>query len=99
MLSVKVNILIFNNQLECSYKCDTCENQAEKCLSCPLNSSRILDSVKGCFCPGEFYDKEDEFVCQSNFHTYLKDAISNINLVMERAMITVSLVILLLIEN
>ncbi|CAD8092086.1 unnamed protein product [Paramecium primaurelia] len=56
---------IITNRLECSYKGETCESQAERCLTCPLNSLCILDSVKGFFCPGEYYDKEDQVFCQN----------------------------------
>ncbi|CAD8069752.1 unnamed protein product [Paramecium sonneborni] len=49
---------------KCSYKCETCETLAEKCLTCPLNSLRILDPIKGCFCSEELYDKENEITCQ-----------------------------------
>ncbi|CAD8189419.1 unnamed protein product [Paramecium pentaurelia] len=58
---------------KCQYKCETCESQAEKCLTFLLNSLCILDSVKGCFCPKEYYNKEDSI-----------DAISNANLDMEQ---------------
>ncbi|CAD8117465.1 unnamed protein product [Paramecium primaurelia] len=66
VISVNVLMVIMKRLelLKCSYKCELCENQSEKCLSCPLNSLRILDPIKGCFCPGEYYDKENEFACQ-----------------------------------
>ncbi|CAK67842.1 unnamed protein product, partial (macronuclear) [Paramecium tetraurelia] len=49
---------------KCSYKCETCEEQAEKCLSCPLNQLRTFDSTTGCLCPGEYYDQQNVIICQ-----------------------------------
>ncbi|CAD8167073.1 unnamed protein product [Paramecium pentaurelia] len=48
---------------KCAYKCETCDIQADKCLSCPLNSMRKLDPIKGCYCSEEYFDKENEITC------------------------------------
>ncbi|CAD8149838.1 unnamed protein product [Paramecium octaurelia] len=69
---------------KCLYKCETCQTQAEKCLSCPLYSLNILDN--DCLCPGEQFEKQDEEVFQN--------AISNANPVMGRMRIIVFLVTL-----
>ncbi|CAD8134634.1 unnamed protein product [Paramecium pentaurelia] len=48
---------------KCSYKCEKCDIQPDKCLSCPLNSLRKLDPIKRCYCPEEYFDKENETIC------------------------------------
>ncbi|CAD8125277.1 unnamed protein product [Paramecium sonneborni] len=49
---------------KCSHKCATCLSGPDKCLTCPLNSLRTLDSIKGCLCQDNLYDKNDEIICQ-----------------------------------
>ncbi|CAD8117064.1 unnamed protein product [Paramecium primaurelia] len=53
---------------KCAYKCETCNIQPDKCLSCPLNSIRKLDPIKGCYCPEEYFDKENEITCLSKIN-------------------------------
>ncbi|CAD8107089.1 unnamed protein product [Paramecium primaurelia] len=58
-LSIKVT---FHYYQSIRYIYETCKSQAEKCFTFPLNPLCILDSVKRCFYPEEFYDKQDSIV-------------------------------------
>lgn len=50
------------NCIPCSYTCLTCSGTANSCLSCPVGSNRVYNSVsRTCFCAQRFYDANVTF--------------------------------------